>query len=197
MVRVVRSEGFILYDGRQQRYMLTVFDRQYGKLRVLPPRTLDFDRLHGAFIEYELSFAAQVIKIADVSLVALPTYGTYRHMLLMHHILELIQFLSPEGAACDELYDLLRYLSTNLDEVVAQPALSKILVGKIFFIVGGYEAQGSDIDDLVQLPLTALGQLERDICPLDRLDAMVSECLVRQPYARHLKTVRFVKEGNW
>jgi hypothetical protein len=197
MRHAFNSCGIILKKHFPQKQKITILDKTYGHIDVVPScwQWASYASV-GAIIEYEIQRGEDIFFIRDIDLAFVPGCSDERSLFFMHHVLELCCFGVPVQCGESEVFDILMNIIGSLHIICASCERQKLLLARFLFAMGQYP---DDIDLLSVVPLmhkscSVLLETCLETQQQKDLEIFIHRCIRMHPYGRLLKTVNFLSQ---
>ena len=150
----------------------------------------------GSLIAYNIEHRNNRYYIDSIEVLSIPLFIARTNLAFLHYILELCFYSIPVGSYAKEVFELIVFLIQE-KEVVYIAATKKLLLGKLFYLLGVHSEYpvSNNPDILPNFLLLSIDKMKDKSLNLEcekELDVWLKRCITEHPWYSHFKTIRFL-----
>ncbi|HJM68613.1 MAG TPA: hypothetical protein QGF02_01585 [Candidatus Babeliales bacterium] len=191
-----KSIGIVLKKQFPRHQKISLLDQTYGRIEAIPISVHAIARVsHGSLVEYVAEQQGHHFVLHEMQLLETLPRMTEQSMLFFHHVLEIVYYDVPLGAASDDLFHLLTSIQQHLVHICADTSLQKLALGKLYLLLGA--DVHSSVEAILQQALKSQDILQMTAIEVDQtsehaLDAWMHSYIQTHPCAHMFKTIHFL-----
>ena len=188
-----RHIGIIL--KRYHSCRLVLLDSVEGKITCATPKHQTF--VVGSIISFFVISRKSYFSISEIQILDVPLQLARKHIVFLHHLLELCFYFLPLRNPAKKVFDLLMFFYKHADSFCT-PLHKKIFLFKLFVSFGFYGGHAPlSVDLFHRLSSESIDSLVSSFIHLKlerSIDQWLLDCMQAHPLAKDFKTVRFLKQ---
>jgi len=193
---ILDSIGIILRKNNNSVYKLTVLDKIQGKIECVASK---INMSVGSLVTYTVKRDQWYHHISNIQLVYIPLSLAHVDILFLHHVLELIYYFTYSDHCIKNVFDLLQFLYTSEDEIIAHHS-KKIFLLKLFAnmdIVPNVSINDQNFfTDCITIKMHELTLFSLNKSDEKKLDDWLWSCMYQHPHANAFQTAHFLSNNR-